>query len=63
MDKLTPTTKELIYERIEKLKSQIDSLKHCLTRSPNNDFCEFWDISIELHENEIEKLKQLLFNN
>jgi hypothetical protein len=65
MEKLSATTKELIFNRIEKLKCKIEGKQEdCNKKKEEHEhLIEYWYIDIQLMDEEIEKLKQLLFNN
>jgi len=66
---MTPTTKELIFCRIETLKSEIDSIKQTIERCQKKqdelgmDFIEIWEIDIECLEIQIQFLKKKLFHS
>lgn len=65
METLTPTTKELIFEKIITLKEKIAlkdlAIEKSHQKNINEDFIEFWQIEIELMHKQIEDLKQILF--
>lgn len=67
---LTPTTKELIFGRIIELERDIRTKNEMIMKinsmppddKGTQDFIEFWELEIELMDNQIEQLKFLLFN-
>jgi len=63
---LTPTTKELIYDKIEKAKAKVTHLTKMIDHAETSqtkmqEFVEFYQIERDLIEQEIEVLKQMLF--
>jgi len=69
--RLTPTTKELIYHKINACKQEIRMIEKGIESAQekeedtygNKEFIEFWYIEIEMFRNQIDHLKKLLFNN
>lgn len=63
---LTPTTKELIFHRILTLQKESEDDRNCAIKMQNDnnsiEFAQFRFLMAEFKENEIEELKQLLFN-
>ena len=65
--KLSATTKELILHKIERAKEKVKKMTLLIQKAESSDyettkeFIEFFEIEIELIENEIEILKQMLF--
>lgn len=62
---LTPTTKELIFERIKQLELGIDLKERSILNATidTDHLLEFWHIEKDLLEAQIEHFKTLLFNN
>ena len=67
--RLTPKTKELIYEKIRECLQEMNMICTMIDKIPEDDtygrkeFLEFWGLEIEMFEKQIEYWKQLLFNN
>jgi hypothetical protein len=67
--RLTPTTKELIYHKINACKQEIILIEKGIESAQekqedtygNKEFIEFWYIEIEMFRKQIEELKQMLF--
>jgi len=66
MEKLSATTKELIFNRIEELKKNIATNQNfiqMMQERGTKEFIQYHTIETQMMQNEIETLKQLLFNN
>lgn len=67
MEKLTPTTKELIYHKIKEREQEVRMIRKGISQIPEEDtygkreFVEMWELEIEFLEIEIEHWKKLLF--
>ena len=67
MEKLTPTTKELIYHKIKEREQEMRMIRKGISAIPEEDtygkreFVEMWELEIEFLEKEIEHWKTLLF--
>ena len=67
MEKLTATTKELIFSKIERAKAKVEKLRMTIEKTEASDYLspkeliQFWELEIQLIESEIETLKQYLF--
>jgi len=68
--RLTPTTKEIIYHKIEEcqqeigmIRKSIDAIREDDTIYGRKDFVQIWLLEIEMLRKEVEHWKQLLFND
>lgn len=59
--KLTPSLRELIFERIGKIEQKIQLSKHVAAKE--QDLKDFEELKQDLHRGEIERLKKALFND
>ncbi len=60
---LTETTRELLFDKIEKIDKEIDLLESCIERGNITDFADSWKIEIDLHKRSREILKKALIKN
>jgi hypothetical protein len=60
---LTPTTKELIFERINQLEKDIDITNRCIQNATidTDHLVEFWILERELMKQQQQNLKNILF--
>ena len=64
--RLTKTTREILFSRLDDIKSRIESLRNCIDKRQSGERCYLipsWMIEINLLKREYEIIKQALIDN